>query len=195
MAVENACDCISENFVRTMLQDGMGRREPYYWFPPQGQKKRSGDNTRAKKRLRSSMNTTESFKLPQVPFPIDDDGKKFLRRCNLQFNLYSIIGHVARPVIVTTASPVAACTTTPTSSPETVTPARTSLFPPESSSSFSLPLPSHRILVTPSTATPIQFHPQFAIKDIWDSLTSKNLFNFDHRTANVKERVGDLGNA
>ena len=116
MAVENACDCVSENFLRTMLQDDMGRREPYYCFPPQGRKKRSGDNTRAKKRLRSSMNTTESFEMPPVPFPwkIDDDGKKFLlRRCNLQFNLYSIIGHVARPVIVTAASPVAACITTP----------------------------------------------------------------------------------
>jgi len=58
------------------------------------------------------MNTAESFEMPPVPFPwkIDDDGKKFLRtRCNLQFNLYSIIGHVTRPVIVTTASPVAAC--------------------------------------------------------------------------------------
>jgi len=184
MAVENACDCVSENFLRTMLQDDMGRREPYYCFPPQGRKKRSGGNMRAKKRLRSSMNTTESFEMPPVPFPckIDDDGKKFLQRCNLQFNLYSIIGHVARPVIVTTASPVAACTTKPTSSPDAVTPARTSLFPPESSSSFSSTLPSHRILVTPSTATPIQFHPQFAIKDIWDSLTSKNLFNFTNST-------------
>ena len=104
MAVENACDCVSENFLRTALHDNIGRKEHYYCFPPQGRKKRSG-NTPAKKRLRSSMNTTESFEMPPVPFPwkIDDDGKKFLRRCNLQFNLYSIIGHVARPVIVTTA--------------------------------------------------------------------------------------------
>ena len=104
MAVENTCNCVSENFLRTALHDNIGRKEHYYCFPPQGRKKRSG-NTPAKKRLRSSMNTTESFEMPPVPYPwkIDDDGKKFLRRCNLQFNLYWIIGHVARPVIVTTA--------------------------------------------------------------------------------------------
>ena len=53
MAVENACDCVSENFLRTLLNDDMGRGEHYYCFPPQGRKKRNGDNTRAKKILRS----------------------------------------------------------------------------------------------------------------------------------------------
>ena len=38
---------------RMQLNDDMGRGEHYYCFPPQGQKKRNGDNTRAKKGLRS----------------------------------------------------------------------------------------------------------------------------------------------
>ena len=96
MAVENACDCVSENFLRIALHDNIGRKEHYYCFPPQGRKKRSGQNTQPKKRLRSSINIAESFEMPHVPYPwkIDDDGKKFLRKCNLQFNLFLVVGNV-----------------------------------------------------------------------------------------------------
>jgi len=32
MVVENACDCVSENFLRTALHDNIGQKEHYYYL-------------------------------------------------------------------------------------------------------------------------------------------------------------------